>query len=395
MWQVPTHVTEARRRTACTRTQSGASRASLRCGRVVQLQGPCCLLLLLFSGCLARPSSSTRDANPADDSDFGAEMAEARSRPRTRATGAAYTATRDLARELLEVAERYRVAELGRRSLTHRRLWQTLGPLVDAAPGMQREEIGRSVEKRALYAIHFGRGPVRVMLWSQMHGNEPTATLALADLINYVVRNADDPLVQRLRDRLTITAIPMLNPDGAERSRRENATGIDVNRDARKQASPEARALASLHARVSPRFGFNLHDQGRRVSADGRLVAISLLAPPHDPQRSDEAIRTRAKHVAAVMRIAADFLVDGRVTRFDDAFNPHAFGDAMQSWGTSTVLLESGVWDNDPENEYLRQVNFALLLTALDAIATGTYTRAALREYESLPANPALSSHRR
>jgi hypothetical protein len=184
----------------------------------------------------------------------------------------------------------------------------------------------------------------------------------------------------------------MLNPDGAARSTRENARGMDLNRDARKQASPEARALASLHARWSPHFGFNLHDQARRVGHDGRLVAVSLLAPPRDPQQSNEVTRTRAKQVAAIMRVAADFLVDGRVTRFDDAYNSNAFGDAMQSWGTSTVLLESGVWDDDPENEYLRQVNFALLLTALHAIAVGTYRRAALREYESLPANPTRSS---
>jgi hypothetical protein len=351
------------------------------------------LLLLVLGGCsMARPPD---EAIPVTSSTFAAEMAAAESST-TGARGGLdnYTETRDLARELLLEAERYRVAELSRRSLTHRRLWNTLGPLVDSAAGMYREEIGRSVEKRPLYAIHVGRGPMRVLLWSQMHGDEPTATLALADLVNYVARNANDPLVRRITERLTVSAIPMLNPDGAERSRRENATGIDLNRDARKQASPEARALATLHARLSPRFGFNLHDQGRRLM-NGRPVAFSVLAPPRDPERFDEATRTRAKHLAAVMRIAADSLVDGRITRFDDAYNPHAFGDAMQSWGTSTVLLESGVWEDGADNGYLRQVNFALLLTALDAIATGAYMRAGLHEYESLPANPALASHRR
>jgi predicted deacylase len=226
-----------------------------------------------------------------------------------------------------------------------------------------------------------------VVLWSQMHGDEPTATLALVDLIRYVVENRDDPLVQRLSERLTVVMIPMLNPDGAQRKRRENAAGIDVNRDARRQASPEARALAGVHARVSPHFGFNLHDQAPRVGEDGRAVAISLLAPPHEPNRSDMPTRTRAKRLAAVMRVAADSLVEGRVTRYDDAYNAQAFGDAMQSWGTSTVLVETGSWDGDADKEYLRRVNFALLLVALDAIATGSFEHADLNEYDSLPGN--------
>jgi hypothetical protein len=123
-------------------------------------------------------------------------------------------------------------------------------------------------------------------------------------------------------------------------------------------------------------------------------VAISLLAPPHDPQRSDHEIRTRAKQVAAIMRVAANALVGGRVSRYRDAYNPNAFGDAMQSWGTSTVLVETGSWKGDTEKEYLRRVNFVLLLVALDAIAAGTYAHADLHEYESLPESRARS-HRR
>jgi hypothetical protein len=296
-------------------------------------------------------------------------------------------AARDLARDLIAEAARTTVTELTPRTLNHRNLWAKLGPVVDLAEDAHRIEIARSVEGRPLYAIEFGRGPVRVVLWSQMHGNEPTATLALADLVRYVVENRDNSVVRRLRERLTIVAIPMLNPDGAQYRRRENVHGVDVNRDARRQATPEARALSAVHARLSPHFAFNLHDQTSHVDDDGRPVAISLLAPPHEPQQSDTPTRTRAKHVAAIMRMAADALVDGRVTRYDEAYNAHAFGDAMQSWGTSTILLETGTWEGDPGKVYLRKVNFALLVTALDAIATGSYERAKLDVYESLPRN--------
>jgi hypothetical protein len=293
----------------------------------------------------------------------------------------------NFARELVIQAELHRAADLGARSLTHATLWKHVGPFVDGAAGMHRREIGRSVEGRPLYAVDIGGGPIRVMLWSQMHGDEPTATLALADLIGYIAENPADPVVRRISESLTVAAILMLNPDGAERGRRENSRGIDLNRDARRQASPEARALAQAHAQFSPHFGFNLHDQTLRTGEDGRAVAISLLAPPHDQQHSELPTRTRAKRLAAVVRMAADSLVDGRVTRYEEPYNAQAFGDAMQSWGTSTVLIETGAWEQDAGKEYLRRVNFALLLVALDAIATGSFEYADLGIYESLPSN--------
>jgi hypothetical protein len=80
-------------------------------------------------------------------------------------------------------------------------------------------------------------------------------------------------------------------------------------------------------------------------------------------------------------------MVAGHLTRYDDSFNPRAFGDLMQSWGTSTVLIESGGWRDDPEKQYLRKVNFVALLSALDAIATGSYAAADPALYEELPEN--------
>jgi hypothetical protein len=292
----------------------------------------------------------------------------------------------DVAWSLLDIATASFVADLTPRTLDHRRLWSILDRLVDGAPGMFVTEIGRSAERRPLYAVEFGRGPTRVLLWSQMHGDEPTATLALVDMIRFLVEHPDDPVGRRIRDRLTVVAVPMLNPDGSQRGRRETSSGIDLNRDARRHATPEARALAQLHARFSPHYGFNLHDQRPRRMEDGRAVAISLLAPPPQADGSPTPTLIRAQRMAALMRLTADPLVDGRVTRYHEPHNPHAFGDAMQSWGTSTVLLETGSWDSDPEKAYLRHVNFVILLAALDAIATRSVERVRLEHYESLPA---------
>jgi hypothetical protein len=123
------------------------------------------------------------------------------------------------------------------------------------------------------------------------------------------------------------------------------------------------------------------------VGETGRQAAFALLAPPWGEPRDDDAVRERAARLAGVMRLAVDSILDGRIARYDDSFNPRAFGDLMQQWGTSTVLVESGGWDGDPEKQHLRLANFVGILSALDALASGTYAQVSPDWYRSLPFN--------
>jgi len=222
-----------------------------------------------------------------------------------------------------------------------------------------------------------------------MHGDESTATMALADITRFLVEAEGDPLRERLGRELTITMVPMLNPDGAERFTRWNAIGVDVNRDARQQATPEGRALKTLRDRIDPQFGFNLHDQEARKLAgeNGEQVAIALLAPAADEARTYGAVRSRARLVAATIVSALEGDIAGRIAKYDDAFTPRAFGDLMQSWGTSTVLIESGAIRGDVHKQELRRLNVIGILAALDAIATGSYRDSNPALYEGLPEN--------
>lgn len=181
--------------------------------------------------------------------------------------------------------------------------------------------------------------------------------------------------------------VPMLNPDGAEMFRRENAMGIDVKRDARRLSTAEARALKAFRDSINPTFGFNLHDQNARTlgSTGGRPVGIALLAPAANAGRSYGPARATAKLVAARMRTVLEKEIPGRVAKYDDAFNPRAFGDLIPQWGT--VLNESGTLPVDPEKQKLRRVNMVAILTAFEAIATGGYRLANPEAYESLPVN--------
>ena len=288
----------------------------------------------------------------------------------------------------LRIADSYRVAAITTRRFTHDAFWQAVAPFTGTAD-FRTTGMGRSLQGRSLRAVTYGTGPVKVLLWSQMHGDESTATMALADIFRFLAEARGDSLRERLRRNLTIVFVPMLNPDGAQLFQRENAAGIDINRDARRLATPEGRALKALRDSLAPDFGFNLHDQNARTRAgpDGQRSAIALLAPAIDTSGRYDEVRSRARLVAAVLARLLDHDITGRVAKYDDTFNPRAFGDLMQTWGTSTVLIESGAIADDPEKQRLRGINVAAILGALDAIGTGSYRQVDSAEYDRLPYN--------
>ncbi|HET9453045.1 MAG TPA: M14 family zinc carboxypeptidase [Gemmatimonadaceae bacterium] len=308
--------------------------------------------------------------------------------PRPAGAPAASCCTREAFSDALALIERHRNPAITERRFTHQQLWNA----VDASlrsPALRTETIGQSILGRDIRAVTFGTGPTRVLMWSQMHGDESTASMALTDVLRFLAEATGHPLHARIASRLTVVMVPMLNPDGAELFQRQNAIGIDVNRDARRLVTPEARALKALRDRVNPDFAFNLHDQSARTRAgrDGPASGIALLPPAYDRAKSYNDVRTRARLVAATLATMFSYEIPGRVAKYDDTFNPRAFGDLMQTWGASTVLIESGALPDDPQKQRLRTLNGAALLAILDALATRGYETANPDAYESLPFN--------
>ena len=282
-----------------------------------------------------------------------------------------------------------RVDGLDPRTFPPEHWWRITTPLLTIDRGFVVREIGMSAEGRPLRHVVWGGGPKRVLLWSQMHGDESTATMAIADLFRLLGEHPQHPLVQRLRTNTTLHFLPLVNPDGAARFQRHNAQGIDINRDAFALATPEARALKSLHDEVRPQYGFNLHDQrpGYRVGDSDKATAIALLSPPFDESRDINDVRTRAMEVAVSIRAMLEPALTGHIARWDDEFSPRAFGDLTTQWGTSTVLIEAGGIEGDPQKQALRKHYFIGLLAALDAIATGNHVGLDIGHYFTLPQN--------
>ncbi len=272
----------------------------------------------------------------------------------------------------------------------HAQVMAWLRRLESSAPELfQVETVGHSVEGRAIQHVQLGRGARHVLLWSQMHGDEPTATTALFEVFEYLRRYRQHPRVEAVLSALTVHAVPMLNPDGAERFQRSNAQGIDINRDALRLQTPEGRALKALRDRLQPSLGFNLHNQDWRTAVEKtrKPASISLLAPAFDEARSDNPGRLLAKKVCAVIRDAVEPLAPGQIGRYSDAFEVRAFGDNMGRWGTPAVLIETGPWPAAETEGPLLRLNFVALIASLEALATGRAEQAALERYDSIPMN--------
>ena len=253
-----------------------------------------------------------------------------------------------------------------------------------------------SIEGREIYLISIGRGKTDVLLWSQMHGDEPTGTMAIMDIFNFFSeKNGFKKLKDLLKKELTLHFIPMLNPDGAEKYERRNANGVDLNRDALRLQNPESIILKKTRDSLEADWGFNLHDQSRYYSAglNPKTASISFLAPAYNYEKEINKTRSNAMKLIGIIDSVLQKYIPGKTARYSDDFEPRAFGDNITKWGTSTILIESGGLENDREKQFLRKLHFVVLLKSFEAIANGGFNETDLSAYNALPFNKSNAFH--
>lgn len=256
----------------------------------------------------------------------------------------------------------------------------------DLSGKVSLEIIGSSFEGREIKLCKIGNGSLKILLWSQMHGDEPTATAALFDLINFFNDETNTLSIDILKV-CTLYIIPVLNPDGLEKFTRRNAQEIDINRDFLAEQSSEGKILKQIRAQLKPDFAFNLHDQDSLYSIpkSKKQVGISLLAPAFDQTLSVNWNREQAMKVIICMNETLQKLIPNQVARFNDEFEPRAFGDNFQKAGTPTILIESGALFSDIEKQEIRKLNFFAILSALESIIHQKYQEKDLMNYLMIP----------
>lgn len=228
--------------------------------------------------------------------------------------------------------------------------------------------IGSSVLDKPIYKLELGKGKTKILMWSQMHGNESTTTKALFDFINYLHSNS--PESKALLEYFTFCLLPMLNPDGAAAYTRENANEIDLNRDAKDLSQPESKVLRSVFDVFQPDYCYNLHDQRTIYGAGttGKPATVSFLAPAFDEDRNWNVNRKKAAAIIVAMNNELQKLIPGQVGRYDDSFNINCVGDTFQFLNVPTVLFEAGHFPNDYEREITRKYIFIAILSGIQYV---------------------------
>ena len=226
-------------------------------------------------------------------------------------------------------------------------------------------EIGKSVQQRSIYQVQIGTGKTKILMWSQMHGNEPTTTKGLFDFFNFLSK--DSELAQQIKNKYTLLCIPMLNPDGAFAYTRENANSVDLNRDAYLASQPEMKLLRILYEEFKPDYCYNLHDQRTIFGTEGfNLPAtISFLAPAFNNDRDYNEVRMKAIVIINKMNRALQEYIPYQIGRFDDSYNVNCTGDYFTTQNTPTILFEAGHFQMDYDRDESRKYVFISLLSSL------------------------------
>ncbi|MGL2963665.1 M14 family metallopeptidase [Flavobacterium sp. RSB2_4_14] len=247
--------------------------------------------------------------------------------------------------------------------------------------------IGKSVLDKPIYTLQFGSGKVKILMWSQMHGNESTTTKGLFDYINFLNSNTKES--ERILSKFTFCIIPMLNPDGAELYTRENANAVDLNRDSQNLSQPESIVLRKTFEEFQPHYCYNLHDQRTifGVADSGKPATVSFLAPAFNESRDVNDVRIKAMNVIVAMNDVLQQYIPNQIGRFDDSFNINCIGDTFQYLKVPTILFEAGHFPNDYEREETRKYIFIALFSGIEFLSENDIVISKIDDYLKIPQN--------
>jgi len=280
----------------------------------------------------------------------------------------------------LDLHQQYKAESLFGRYIT----LEHIKPLLSKYP---TSIVGQSVLEKPIYQLILGNGNTKILMWSQMHGNESTTTKALFDFINFLHSDTDQS--KAILNAFTFCLLPMLNPDGAELYTRENANGIDLNRDAQNLSQPESKVLRQVFEAFQPNYCYNLHDQRTifGVADSGLPATVSFLAPAYNEERDVNEVRTKAMALIVAMNETLQTLIPNQVGRFDDSFNINCVGDTFQYLNVPTVLFEAGHFPNDYEREETRKYIFVALLSGIQYLYENDVVSNKNENYIKIPQN--------
>lgn len=143
---------------------------------------------------------------------------------------------------------------------THEELIKYLENLDNSSESILKEIIGKSVEGRDIPMVIYSGSSyephVKVFLFCQQHGNEPSGKEAALLLIQKLALDKDKEIYKNL----DLYIMPVLNPDGNKAAKRNNANNEDINRNHFLLTEPEVLALHNQFNKILPQVTLDVHE---------------------------------------------------------------------------------------------------------------------------------------
>jgi len=277
----------------------------------------------------------------------------------------------------------------GRRFLPLDHLEKAIGKL---SPEFKITVEGFSELGKPIKSINFGNGKRKILIWSQMHGNETTTTKSLLDTLRLLSSQDYSKYKERLVEQCSFKIIPMLNPDGANEYTRVNANHIDLNRDAINRSQKETQVFFGLVQQFKPHFCFNMHGQRTIFSAgkEDYPATMSFLAPSYNHDCAVNSTRMAAMQLITIAFGMLSKFIPHQIARYDDAFNENCFGDNLTKQGIPTILFEAGHFQGDYSRDMTRRFVSMSLIAMLLSISSDDYKATDYKKYFELPENEKL-----
>ena len=287
---------------------------------------------------------------------------------------------------LLNTYENYKETSLKNRYITY----EMIKDLSSKFTGFSISVVGRSVLQKDIISYRIGSGKTKILMWSQMHGNESTATKALFDVFHFL--QSSRPEAELFRSAATFVFLPMLNPDGAAAYTRLNYNNVDLNRDAVALSQPESKVLRSVFESFQPDFCFNLHGQRTIFSAgaSSKSASLSFLSPSQDENKTVTQSRKKGMGIISHINEVLQDYIPNQVGRYDDGFNINCVGDTFQSEGVTTLLYEAGHIHQDYSREAIRKYFYLSLLVGMYSACFDSNLEENHTAYFEIPENQKL-----
>ncbi|MFN0158028.1 MAG: M14 family zinc carboxypeptidase [Bacteroidota bacterium] len=258
--------------------------------------------------------------------------------------------------------------------------------------GIQVDSIAVTKQGRGIFAARasssttFGADAqkVRVLLFAQQHGDEPSGKEAMTLLIAGLASGNHNKMLSSI----DLLIVPQMNPDGSELRQRRTADSIDLNRNHVLLTSPATKALHDLFDQWKPDVTVDIHeyasfspsfiDSGMIRTAD---VQLGMLTNPNTSPaiysvQHDSIYPFVAKEMANRPYHFHEYIVgsaDSRIRHSTTEIN-----DGRQSFGilgTISFIQEGRKWQTMEEQLERRAKSQLASVEALLAYCSGHATQ--------------------